>query len=112
MLDTVNSLSNTGYAFGALVASGGVMGYVKGRSVPSIVAGVTVGSLYGFGGYRIQNRQEYGIELGILASAVLGASSIPRAIKSGKPVPSMLGVVSLLGLIIFGRGYANGPILL
>lgn len=44
-LDTVNSLSNTGYAFGALVASGGVMGYVKGRSVPSIVAGVTVGSL-------------------------------------------------------------------
>ena len=33
------------YVLGALTASGGVLGYARTRSVPSIVAGVTVGLL-------------------------------------------------------------------
>ena len=38
------------------------MGYVRTGSIPSIAAGLTVGSLYLLGGYRAQNRQPYGIE--------------------------------------------------
>jgi hypothetical protein len=33
------------YIMGAVVAGGGIMGYAKSRSVPSIVAGCTVGLL-------------------------------------------------------------------
>ncbi|KAG6032148.1 hypothetical protein E4U41_007308 [Claviceps citrina] len=81
------------------------MGYVKTGSMPSIIAGTAVGVLYGLGGYRIQNRQSYGVELSLLASVVLGASAIPRAIRLRKPVPVLLSVLSVYGLVTFGRAY-------
>lgn len=83
------------------------MGYVSKGSVPSLVAGLTVGALYGLGGYRIQNRQSYGLELALLASVVLAGSSIPRAIKSKKPLPIGLSGIAALGLYSFGVAYFN-----
>lgn len=59
----------------------------------------------GLGGYRIQNKQPYGIELCLLASVVLGGSSIPRAIKLRKPVPMALSVLSILGMVTFGNAF-------
>ena len=43
-----------GFAYGAAVALGGIMGYVKKRSVPSLVAGVACGSLALFGAYMVR----------------------------------------------------------
>lgn len=83
------------------------MGYISKRSVPSLVAGLTVGALYGLGGYRIQNRQPYGIELALLASLVLAGSSIPRAIKTQKPLPIGLSGIAAFGLYSFGVAYMN-----
>lgn len=59
------------------------------------------------GGYRIQNRESYGVELSLLASAVLGGSAIPRAIRLRKPVPIGLSVLSLFGLLTFGREFSR-----
>ena len=42
-----------GYAFGAVVASGGAMGFVKKRSVPSLVAGLAFGGLAMAGAYHV-----------------------------------------------------------
>ncbi|KAL3964190.1 hypothetical protein ACCO45_001194 [Purpureocillium lilacinum] len=89
----------------ALTAGGGIMGYVRTRSVPSLVAGSAVGILYGIGGYRLQNREPYGIELSLLASIILGGSAIPRAIRLRKPVPILLSVLSAFGLFTFGSAY-------
>ncbi|OAR00131.1 hypothetical protein LLEC1_06581 [Akanthomyces lecanii] len=99
------------------------MGYAKTRSAPSIIAGCSVGLLCmlvciscvanlsfetdGLGGYRIQNRQPYGIELSLLASVVLGGASIPRALRLKKPVPILLSVLSTFGAITFGSAYKN-----
>ncbi|RYP76928.1 hypothetical protein DL771_001481 [Monosporascus sp. 5C6A] len=99
------SLHNIAYALGALTASGGTIGFVKTGSVPSIAAGLTVGLLYGLGGYRIQSRQPWGVELALLASVVLGGSSIPRAIRLGKPVPTVLSVLSIFGMVMFGNAF-------
>ncbi|ESZ97949.1 putative UPF0136 membrane protein [Sclerotinia borealis F-4128] len=93
------------YILGALTAGGGTMGYVKSGSIPSIAAGLTVGSLYLLGGYRIQNRQSYGIELALLASIVLAGSSIPRAIRTQKPLPAGLSLLALYGLFTFGNAF-------
>jgi len=93
------------YILGAITAGGGTMGYVKSGSIPSIVAGLTVGTLYLLGGYRVQNRQPYGIELALLASIVLAGSSIPRAIRSQKPLPAGLSVLALYGLYTFGSAF-------
>ncbi|KAF2972250.1 hypothetical protein GQX73_g1224 [Xylaria multiplex] len=99
------ALENIAYVLGALTAGGGSIGYARTGSVPSIAAGVTVGLLYGLGGYRLQNRQPYGVELALLASVILGGSSIPRAIRLQKPVPTVLSLISLFGLYTFGNAF-------
>jgi len=97
--------AQSAFIIGALTAGGGTFGYIKTGSVPSIAAGLTVGTLYLFGGYRIQTKQSYGIELALLASVVLAGSSIPRAMKSQKPLPIGLSALALYGLYTFGNAY-------
>jgi len=53
----------------------------------------------------MQNKQPYGVELSLLASVVLGGSSIPRAIRSQKPIPVLLSVLSLYGIFVFGNAF-------
>ncbi|KAK3940063.1 transmembrane proteins 14C-domain-containing protein [Diplogelasinospora grovesii] len=93
------------YILAALTASGGIAGYARTRSTPSIVAGCAVGLLYGLGGYRIQHAQPYGVELSLLASIVLGGSAIPRAIRLQKPVPIMLSALAAFGIYTFGDAW-------
>ncbi|KAF2432923.1 upf0136 domain-containing protein [Tothia fuscella] len=101
------SLDQTAIFLGLLTAGGGITGYVRTGSIPSVVAGVTVGALYTLGGLRIRNGQPYGIELALLASLVLAGSSIPRAIKGGKPLPIGLSLIAVYGLYNFGVAFNN-----
>ncbi|CAK7202527.1 hypothetical protein SEUCBS139899_005251 [Sporothrix eucalyptigena] len=97
------------YILAALTATGGIIGFARTGSVPSVVAGLAVGVLYGLGGLRQQNRQPYGVELSVLASVVLGGASIPRAIRLRKPVPVMLSLIATYGLYKFGTAYLRRP---
>ena len=45
-----------GYAFGGVVAAGGAMGYVKKRSVPSLMAGLVFGGLAMAGAYHVRHQ--------------------------------------------------------
>ncbi|KAE9381785.1 TMEM14-domain-containing protein [Stipitochalara longipes BDJ] len=102
---TDQGIETPAFIIGALTAGGGTFGYIKTGSVPSIAAGLTVGALYLLGGYRIQTKQSYGVELALLASIVLAGSSIPRALKSQKPLPTGLSLLALYGLYTFGNAY-------
>ncbi|KAI9806950.1 MAG: hypothetical protein M1833_002608 [Piccolia ochrophora] len=102
------STSNTAYLLALLTAGGGLTGYIRAGSVPSAAAGLTVGALYGLGGYRLQKRQPYGVELALAASVVLAGSSVPRAIRSGKPLPAGLSLVAVYGLWVFGTAWRQG----
>ncbi|WPH02664.1 putative UPF0136 membrane protein [Acrodontium crateriforme] len=102
------SLSQIAYLLAALTAGGGITGYARAGSVPSLAAGCSVGALYALGAYRIQNRQPYGVELALLASIVLAGSSMPRALKSRKPLPTGLSLLAAFGLYSFGVAYVNG----
>jgi len=62
---------------------------------------------YIIGGLRISNRSTYGTELALLASIILAGSSIPRAIKSGKPLPIGLSALATFGLWTFGNAFMN-----
>ncbi|KAL5359733.1 transmembrane proteins 14C-domain-containing protein [Aspergillus floccosus] len=94
--------TNSAVALGALTSLGGMIGYARTGSIPSIAAGLSVGALYLYSYSRLRSGQSYGEELGLLASAVLGGSSIPRAIKTKKMVPVGLSVLAVYGLVVFG----------
>ncbi|KAL9053028.1 MAG: hypothetical protein Q9162_005016 [Coniocarpon cinnabarinum] len=118
-IDTTNqSLDVIALVMGALTAGGGITGYVRTGSVPSVAAGVTVGALsipnladesqYGLGGYRLRQRQPYGSEIALLASVVLAGSSFPRALRTQKPLPIGLSVLAAFGLYQFGLAVQRG----
>ncbi|CAK4031849.1 related to UPF0136 domain [Lecanosticta acicola] len=102
------SLSTTALLLGALTATGGITGYIRAGSIPSLAAGCSVGILYLLGGYRLQQKQTYGLELALVASVVLAGSSYPRAIKTSfKPLPTGLSVLATVGLLQFGMAFVN-----
>ncbi|TKR93317.1 hypothetical protein L596_007797 [Steinernema carpocapsae] len=85
-----------GLAYGALICTGGLVGYLKAGSVPSLAAGMICGLLAGFGAHTNNNALMLGV------SSVLGGVMGKRFLNSGKLMPA--GVVCVLSILIFGRG--------
>ncbi|KAF3399357.1 hypothetical protein DPV78_006664 [Talaromyces pinophilus] len=94
-------------ALSALTSLGGIIGYARTGSIPSIAAGLSVGALYLLSLFRLRNNQPYAEEIGLLASTVLAGSSVPRALRLRKPVPIALSVVATYGLVIFGLAFRD-----
>lgn len=83
-----------------------MIGFARTGSIPSIAAGLSIGVLYLVSAFRGRAGQPYAEEIGLLASAVLGGSSIPRAIKTGfKPVPTGLSVLATYGAVVFAIAF-------
>ncbi|ORZ23440.1 transmembrane proteins 14C-domain-containing protein [Absidia repens] len=82
------------YAMSALCFAGGIGGFARTRSLPSLIAGVGLGTLYGAAGY-ISQENVNGYKLAVGSSVVLAGAMIPRAIKTKKPVPIALALTSL-----------------
>jgi len=79
--------------YAGTVLAGGVIGYAKAGSKPSLIAGITFGSLLGIGTYMTSvNINNYHLTLG--TSAVLAGVMAKRSISSGKFMPA--GLISAL----------------
>ncbi|KAJ7576905.1 transmembrane proteins 14C-domain-containing protein, partial [Mycena floridula] len=89
------------FGAGTLCIVGGILGFARTRSVPSVVAGSLVGALYLWSGDSIRKGTPNGLEVALGASAILLLSSIPRFRKG--PVPKLLAVTS----VTTGAYYAN-----
>ncbi|KAG8691000.1 hypothetical protein FRC09_011771 [Ceratobasidium sp. 395] len=84
-----------------LCSVGGITGFVRTKSAPSLVAGVGVGALYGYAGYQIRNGGQYGYETALAASIILFLSSVPRARKG--PVPLMLAITGAASAAYYAK---------
>ncbi|KAL5492444.1 hypothetical protein ACEPAI_3891 [Sanghuangporus weigelae] len=93
--------ANPAYVMGTLCIVGGITGYARTRSIPSIVAGVSVGLLYLYSAESIRKGTPNGLNIALLASAILFLSSAPRAVKG--PVPASLTVASALVGAYYGK---------
>ncbi|KAG6891256.1 hypothetical protein C0995_008508 [Termitomyces sp. Mi166 len=91
------------YVIGGLSVVGGVAGFVRRRSVPSLIGGVTVGLLFLYGADAIRKGAPNGLEAACAASALLLVSSLPRVAKG--PVPATLTVLALGAGTYYGRAY-------
>ncbi|KAJ3013087.1 UNVERIFIED_CONTAM: hypothetical protein HDU68_000878 [Siphonaria sp. JEL0065] len=90
------------YVLGGLCAIGGSIGFVKGKSVPSLVSGMSCAGLYALAGYRLANGESYGAEIAIGVSLLLLIMMGPKAVKTGKPVPRIMSALGLFGTLFYG----------
>lgn len=74
-MSKVTGAAHPATALAVITAFGGVMGYVRGKSIPSLVAGLTFGTLYGLSAKLINENKEWGVELATATSGLLGAAS-------------------------------------
>ena len=87
--------------FGVLTIAGGVIGYVKAGSVPSIIAGSIAGVLLLIAASLIPEHRAAGIATGLIISLLLAGRFIPKFVQTGKPMPAgMMSILSVIGLIV------------
>ncbi|CAN5677575.1 hypothetical protein BH11MYX4_BH11MYX4_54420 [soil metagenome] len=84
------------FGFGVLTIAGGVMGFVKAKSRPSLIAGTISGGLLLAAGYLVGTSGRLGLLLGLGVSAALAARFVTTYRKSKKVMPA--GVMAVLGI--------------
>ncbi|XP_050401552.1 transmembrane protein 14C [Patella vulgata] len=88
------------YGYAATVAAGGIIGYVKAGSVPSLVMGLACGSLLGFGAYQTSNDPK-NVAVSLATSGLLMGVMGFRYMNSGKFMPA--GLVASLSFLMLAR---------
>ena len=87
--------------FGALTIIGGIIGYVKAGSLPSIIAGSIAGVLLLIAGWLLPEHRTIGLATGLTVSLLLAAQFIPKFIRTGKAMPAgMMSILSAIGLVV------------
>src|SRR5213082_1961976 len=87
--------------FGILTIAGGVVGYVKAGSLPSIIAGAITGVLLLVAGFLLPEHRAAGIATAFVVSFLLAAQFVPKFIRTGKMMPAgMMSILSVIGLIV------------
>lgn len=90
--------SHLNLGLGVLCAAGGVVGYLKAQSVPSLVAGVGVGALYGASAYLINHgAPDTGHALALAGSSLLAGVMGWRFYNTGKFMPA--GLLTAAGAV-------------
>lgn len=86
------------YTISGLCAIGGMMGYTRKNSLPSLIAGFTFAILYATAGYMIGSNGKYGLQLALGTSATLLLAGIYRANQAdfAKPIPNLLVALGAL----------------
>src|SRR4029077_14904957 len=87
--------------FGALTILGGVIGYVKAGSVPSIIAGSISGVLLLVAAALLPEHRAACLATGFVVSLLLAAYFIPKFLRTGTVMPAgLMSILSLIGVIV------------
>ena len=85
--------------FSLIFGVGGLVGFIRKKSVPSLAGGFACAGLYACSAYMINSGEpESGHKLGLGASTLIAAGFGARALKSSKKtMPVVLAVLGLAG---------------
>jgi uncharacterized membrane protein (UPF0136 family) len=86
--------------FGLLTIAGGVVGYVKAGSLPSIIAGSITGVLLLVAAFVMPEHRVAGIATALIVSLLLAAYFGRKYLSTGAVMPAgIMSVLSILGII-------------
>uniref|UniRef100_G1TBH6 Transmembrane protein 14C n=2 Tax=Oryctolagus cuniculus TaxID=9986 RepID=G1TBH6_RABIT len=98
-----------GFGYAALVATGGIIGYAKAGSVPSLAAGLLFGSLAGLGAYQL-SQDPRNVWVFLATSGTLAGIMGMRFYHSGKFMPAgLIAGASLLMVAKVGISMLDRP---
>ncbi|KAI5958819.1 hypothetical protein KGF57_002253 [Candida theae] len=102
-------IDHPAFTLSGLCAVGGLMGYFRKGSVPSLIGGLGVATLYGVSGYLLNQNANYGIELALGTSSLLLAAGLSRSVSTGfkKPVPLVLLALGGISTGYYAKSYAD-----
>ncbi len=87
--------------FGALTIVGGIIGYVKAGSLPSIIAGAITGILLLVAGWILPTNRTVGLAMALIVSLLLAAQFVPKVIRTGKMMPAgLMSILSVIGIVV------------
>jgi uncharacterized membrane protein (UPF0136 family) len=87
--------------FGVLTIAGGIIGYVKAGSTPSIIAGSITGILLIVAALLLPGHRLAGLAIGLIVSLVLAAQFVPKFFRTGRMMPAgLMSILSVIGLIV------------
>jgi uncharacterized membrane protein (UPF0136 family) len=87
--------------FGVLTIAGGIIGYVKAGSAPSIIAGSITGVLLIVAALLLPEHRAIGLAVGLIVSLLLAAQFIPKFIQTTKVMPSgVMSILSAIGIVM------------
>jgi len=87
--------------FGALTIIGGIIGYVKAGSLPSIIAGSITGVLLLVAGSLLPQHRAASLATAFIISLLLAGQFVPKFIRTGKVMPAgMMSILSVIGIIV------------
>jgi uncharacterized membrane protein (UPF0136 family) len=87
--------------FGILTIAGGVIGYVKAGSMPSIIAGSISGILLLVAAFLLPDHRVAGLAIGLIISLLLAGQFIPKLIRTGNAMPAgMMSILSVIGIVM------------
>ncbi|XP_063696837.1 transmembrane protein 14 homolog [Culicoides brevitarsis] len=93
-----------GIIYALIVSAGGIVGYVKAGSIPSIVAGLTFGVLIGISAYFCSIDPPKPL-FQIIVALVLGCFMGFRWVKGGKFMPAGLITVLSVAVLIWAVAF-------
>jgi len=85
------------YLFGVLAVAGGTLGFVKARSLPSLIAGTVSGFLLLLAAYLMGGSPVVGCLLALLVSLALAGRFAPAYLRTRKLMPA--GLMAVLGTV-------------
>ena len=89
------------FIFGALTIIGGIVGYVKAGSLPSIIAGAVTGVLLLVAASLLSSHRLVGLATAFVVSLLLAAQFVPKFIRTGKVMPAgLMSILSVIGIVV------------
>ncbi|XP_053565315.1 transmembrane protein 14A-like [Bombina bombina] len=89
-----------GFGYAALLVFGGFLGYSRKGSIVSLAAGLTIGSVAGYGAYCVSHNP-HDIKISLIAALILSIVMGLRYNRSRKLMPA--GIVAGISLFIVLR---------